>query len=103
MNGTYTDSRMVPNSTITVRTVPSYDGTIPEEIDFLLKYDIVITAINKSGEVADSYSIRENRSYTDKISLKTADEQKAAKDDFTINIAVKSSTSGGKISITPAN
>ena len=103
MNGTFTDSRMVPNATITFRTVPSYDGTIPEEIDLLLKYDIVITAINKSGEVADSYSIRETRSGTGKVSLKTADEQKAAKDEFTIDIKVKSTISGGKLSITPAN
>lgn len=103
IDGKYENAEVNPNSTIEFRTVPEFKGTIPATLDFYLKYDITVSAINKEGEVINTEGISETRSYDGKIDLTTPEMQKTALADYTISYKLKSVVSGGKLEFVPAN
>lgn len=98
-DGNLIDSRLTPNSAITFRTVPKYSGTIPAEIDFMLKYEIDIKAIAKSGAVTGSQHIKENGSFDGRLDLSTAEAQKKVLELFSINYKFQTKTVDGKVII----
>lgn len=103
IEGKISDSTAPVDSDIIFRTVPKFREPTPEKLDLLLKYDITISAIGKSGEVLVSDSLKETISYSEKISIVTSEEKKAALDTYTINFHVKSTVKEGKIFFVPAN
>lgn len=102
MTGELEDERLVPNSTITVRTVPELVKDLPATLEPELDYEIIVSAISKSGEVLDSYSVKERRSLTQPVDLSTEEGKKSALALFTIEFKVKVKKIDGTISIESA-
>lgn len=99
LNGQMTDSRITPNSTISILTEPKFVNPIPSSVVIGLKYEITVNACTKSGGISDSETIKVNLSDENPIILDTPESQKAALGLYTINLNFRTYVSGGKVMI----
>lgn len=99
LSGNLGDSRITPNSTISILTEPKFVNPIPSSVAIGLKYEITVNACTKSGGISDSEFVKVNLSDDNPIALDTPESQKAALDLYTINLNFRTYVSDGKVMI----
>lgn len=99
INGNLDDSRITPNSTISILTEPKFVNPMPASVVIGLKYEITVNACTKSGGISDSETVKVNLSDENPIMLDTPESQKAALELYTVNLNFRTYVSDGKVMI----